>query len=76
MLKDCSSLTTPSKIFFCCKISDRGTLKEGLFKAEKREGADKKAPAVKIETAESPEKQKQADLSRWEKFVNGSLKHF
>ena len=48
----------------------------GLFKAEKRAGADKKAPAAKVEAAESPEKQKEADLSRWEKFVNGSLEHF
>jgi len=49
LLKDCSSLTTPSKIFFCCKISDRETLKVGLFKAEKQAGADKKSPAAKTE---------------------------
>jgi len=43
-------------------------------KPGKQAAADKKEPATKIEATESPEKQK--DLSRWENFVNGSLKHF
>jgi hypothetical protein len=67
-------------------VKEGRTLKVGLFKGrfitrleeEKKVGkqaaADKKEPATKVEAAESPEKQK--DLSRWEKFVNGTLKHF
>jgi len=62
------------------------TLKVGLFKgrfitrleeekkAAEQAAADSKAPAAKVEPAESPEKQE--DLSRWEKFVNGTLRHF
>lgn len=69
-------------------VKEGKTLKVGLFKGRviarieepkkvaTEAGADKKAPAAKAEAAESPEKQKEADLSRWEKFVNGSLKHF
>jgi len=69
-------------------VKEGKTLKVGLFKGrfitgieeEKKvgieTGADKKAPAAKVETAEFPEKQKEADLSRWEKFINGTLKHF
>jgi hypothetical protein len=67
-------------------VKEGKTLKVGLFKGrfitrleeEKKVGkqaaADKKEPATKGEAAETPEKQK--DLSRWEKFVNGTLKHF
>jgi len=67
-------------------VKEGKTLKVGLFKGrfitrleeEKKVGkqaaADKKEPATKVEAAETPEKQK--DLSRWEKFVNGTLKHF
>jgi len=69
-------------------VKEGKILKVGLFKGrfitrleeekevEKQAGADKKAPASKVEAVESPEKQKEADLSRWEKFVNGTLKHF
>jgi len=69
-------------------VKEGKPLRVGLFKGrfitrieeEKKvgieAGADKKAPAAKVEAAESPESQKEADLSRWEKFVNGTLKHF
>jgi hypothetical protein len=69
-------------------VKEGRTLKVGLFKgrfitvleAERKEAKEaapeKKEHAAKAKTGESPEKQKEADLSRWEKFVNGSLKHF
>jgi putative sterol carrier protein len=69
-------------------VKDGRTLKVGLFKGrfitvleaerkEAKEGApEKKEHAAKAEAEESPEKQKETDLSRWEKFLNGSLKHF
>jgi pyruvate/2-oxoglutarate dehydrogenase complex dihydrolipoamide acyltransferase (E2) component len=67
-------------------VKEGKTLKVGLFKGrfitrleeEKKVGkqaaADNKEPATKVEAPETSEKQK--DLSRWEKFVNGTLKHF
>ena len=67
-------------------VKEGRTLKVGLFKGrfitrleeekkvEKQAAADSKAPAAKVESAEPLEKQE--DLSRWEKFVNGTLKHF
>ncbi len=67
-------------------VKEGKTLKVGLFKgrfitrleeekkAAEQAAADSKAPAAKVEPAESPEKQE--DLSRWEKFVNGTLRHF
>jgi len=69
-------------------VKEGKTLKVGLFKGrfitrleeEKKvgmqAGADKMAPAAEVEAAEAPEKQKETDLSGWEKFVNGTLKHF
>jgi len=69
-------------------VKEGRTLKVGLFKGEfitgieeekkagMQAGADKKPPAAKVEEAQSPEKQRETDLSRWEKFVNGTLKHF
>jgi hypothetical protein len=69
-------------------VKEARTLKVGLFKgrfitvleaekkAEKQVALEKKEPATTLEEEESPEKQKENDLSRWEKFVNGSLKQF
>ena len=69
-------------------VKEGKTLKVGLFKGrfitrmeeEKKEGmqasAAKKEPAPTPEEEAPPEKQKETDLSRWEKFVNGTLKSF
>jgi len=46
-------------------VNEGKTLKVGLFKAGKQADADKKASVAKVEAAESLEKQKEADLSRW-----------
>jgi hypothetical protein len=78
----CKSTSWEKEIY----VKEGRTLKVGLFKGRfitrleeqkkvgKQSATDKKEPAVKVEAAETPEKQK--DLSRWEKFVNGTLKHF
>jgi len=64
-------------------VKEGKTLKVGLFKGrfitrleeEKmvgmQAGADKKAPAAEVEEAASPEKQKEADLSRWGNSLTG-----
>jgi hypothetical protein len=69
-------------------VKEGRTLKVGLFKGRfisalepekktvKQAAPEKKEPESKIEGEEFPEKQKENDLSRWEKFVDGSLRHF
>ena len=69
-------------------VKEGRRLMVGLFKGrfitrmeeEKKEGmqasAAKKEPVPTPEEEAPPEKQKETDLSRWEKFVNGTLKSF
>ncbi len=68
-------------------VEENERLKKGLFKGTLVTGSEKKKEKPKLQqqlkertaipaSQEQEEREKSEDLSLWEKFVNGSLKHF